>query len=88
MRVTSKGQVTIPIELRRKLGITPDVEVEFKETEGGALLFVARDKRDRAFREALERLKGTIDLDGMTTDEYMNWLRGYDEDADDPGFAD
>jgi AbrB family looped-hinge helix DNA binding protein len=31
MRVTIKGQVTIPQEIREKLGITPAVEVDFIE---------------------------------------------------------
>jgi bifunctional DNA-binding transcriptional regulator/antitoxin component of YhaV-PrlF toxin-antitoxin module len=35
MKVTSKGQVTIPIALLRKYGITPDVEQEFEETDRG-----------------------------------------------------
>ena len=29
MRVTSKGQVTIPVEVRQKAGLLPDTEVEF-----------------------------------------------------------
>ena len=31
MRVTIKGQVTIPQEIREKLGITPAVEIDFVE---------------------------------------------------------
>ncbi len=34
MRVTSKGQVTIPIEAREKLGILPHTEVEFEVDHG------------------------------------------------------
>ena len=30
MRITSKGQVTIPMEIREKLGLLPDTEVEFE----------------------------------------------------------
>jgi AbrB family looped-hinge helix DNA binding protein len=30
MRITAKGQVTIPIAIRRKLGLLPDTEVEFE----------------------------------------------------------
>jgi AbrB family looped-hinge helix DNA binding protein len=30
MRITSKGQVTIPIEIREKMGLLPDTEVEFQ----------------------------------------------------------
>ena len=38
MRVTSKGQVTIPFAVRRKLGIGPGSEVEFELDERGARL--------------------------------------------------
>ena len=34
MRVTTKGQVTIPQNIREKLGITPTTEVDFVEEEG------------------------------------------------------
>ena len=36
MRVTSKGQITIPIEVRERLGILPNREVEF-ELDGNAV---------------------------------------------------
>ena len=91
MRVASKGQVTIPVRLRRKYGITPDVDIEFEETDRGPRLVVCdggREERRLRVEAAIEALKGSADFGGMTTDEYMNFIRGYDEDADDPGFAD
>jgi AbrB family looped-hinge helix DNA binding protein len=30
MRITTKGQVTIPVEIREKLGLLPNSEVEFE----------------------------------------------------------
>jgi AbrB family looped-hinge helix DNA binding protein len=38
MRITSKGQVTIPIEIRDKMGLLPDTEVEFKITGNSVFL--------------------------------------------------
>ena len=38
MRITSKGQVTIPQEIREKLGLLPNTEVEFKVERGRAVL--------------------------------------------------
>ncbi len=38
MRVTTKGQVTIPQHIREKLGITPATEVDFVEEEGRVFL--------------------------------------------------
>lgn len=40
MRVTQKGQVTIPLEVRRVLGIHPGTEVEFRVEEEGVRLVV------------------------------------------------
>lgn len=82
MRVTSKGQVTIPIEVRKKLGIKPGSEVDFV-SDGKIVRLVAANERGfdaKAFRRALEQLEGSIDLGGMTTDEYMLWLRGPRDD--------
>lgn len=40
MRVTRKGQVTIPLDVRRALGIHPGSEVQFRIEEQGVLLVV------------------------------------------------
>lgn len=85
MRVTSKGQVTIPKDIRDRLGIGPGSEVAFVPTEDGAALIaverdMSKEETARKFREALDRMAGTLDLGGMTSDEYMEWLRGPRED--------
>lgn len=41
MRVTSKGQVTIPAELREHFGFLPDVEVEFIVVDAAVQLRLA-----------------------------------------------
>ena len=38
MRITSKGQVTIPQHIREELGLHPNTEVEFKIERGRATL--------------------------------------------------
>ena len=73
MRVTTKGQVTIPQKIREKLGITPAVEVDFIE-ENDRVYFVVRKgalKKPHTFK----RLKGIADVK-MTTDEIMALTRG------------
>lgn len=45
---------------------------------------VSRSKRPRP-HSRFAALRGTRKT-GMTTDQIMDLLRGYDEDADDPGF--
>lgn len=76
MRVTSKGQVTIPVEIRERLGLLPNTEVEF-EVEGHAVRIRkarGRRKSDRR-RSVVEQLRGKAPT-GMTTDEIMALTRG------------
>jgi len=86
MRVTEKGQVTIPKEIRDHLGIEPGSEVEFIASGKGALLVKSDaetpEEWARNFKEWAKSVEGTLDLDGMTTDEYMVWLRGERDDLD------
>lgn len=89
MRVTSKGQVTIPQDLRKLAGIEPNSEVFFAMENGKITIephnaIAENDNRERLrrFIENLDTLAGTVDLNGMTTDEYMLWLRGPRDDLD------
>jgi len=87
MRVTTKGQVTIPKDVRDHLGIKPGTEVEFVREAGRVQLVVSNDAdsqedRIKRFRESLERMAGTIDIGGMDGKEYVDWLRGPREDLD------
>ena len=74
MRVTSKGQVTIPRNVRQRLGIFPQSEVEFV-VEGNSVILrtvVGEDSRGKRLVEAL-RGRATV---RMTTDEIMAFTRG------------
>jgi AbrB family looped-hinge helix DNA binding protein len=87
MRVTSKGQVTIPKPIRDHLGIKPGSEVAFVE-EAGVVRLVAgsdvsdADARSQRFRRALEKMAGTIDTGGLDGKAYVDWLRGPRDDLD------
>ena len=83
MRITSEGQVTIPIEIRHKYGITPEMEVEFVETDAGPLLRINAKSREERARRLIARLSGSA-TSGFTTDEIMRFTRGWGEP--DPGF--
>lgn len=37
--LTSKGQVTVPVEVRRKLGLKPGDQVSFEEAPNGGYVF-------------------------------------------------
>jgi bifunctional DNA-binding transcriptional regulator/antitoxin component of YhaV-PrlF toxin-antitoxin module len=73
--MTSKGQVTIPIAMRQKLGLLPDVEVEFVLDRDSVRIKKARGKKSRGQR-IVERLRGSAPPGGMTTDEIMALTRG------------
>jgi antitoxin PrlF len=70
MRVTQKGQVTIPLEVRRALGIHPGSDVEFEVDEQGARILV---DRERAAGE-VARMRGAGDVE-LTTDEILALTR-------------
>jgi AbrB family looped-hinge helix DNA binding protein len=72
MRVTTKGQVTIPQHIREKLGITPSTEIDFVE-EGGRIFLVKRKAGNAAVRK-FEKLRGSATVK-MTTDEIMRLTR-------------
>lgn len=79
MRVTAKGQVTIPIAIREKAGIFPDTEVEFGFTGNKITIEKAKPKKGRMSRgeQIVARLRGTgtENLD-LTTDEILALMRG------------
>ena len=74
MRLTSKGQVTIPRAIRERLGLLPHTEVEF-EIDGDAVrVRKARQSRARG-RRIVAHLRGRATTD-LTTDEIMALTRG------------
>ena len=77
MRITAKGQVTIPQAIREETGFLPNTEVDF-EVEGQAVRIVraAAGKRTSRGARAVERLRGRAARVRMTTDEIMALTRG------------
>jgi antitoxin PrlF len=71
MRVTSKGQVTIPQRVRERLGIVSGSEVEFELDANGARL-VRIDSADGAVIAARMRGRATVP---MSTKEIMALTR-------------
>lgn len=76
MRITSKGQVTIPQEMRERYRLHPHTEVEFAPGELGVVIRPARTPK-RRFREWLERARGSATVK-ITTAEVMQLTRGED----------
>jgi AbrB family looped-hinge helix DNA binding protein len=77
MRVTSKGQVTIPQEIRNRLGLLPHTKVEFELAGDHARIRKARRQpgEDTRGRLVLESLRGSADA-RMSTDEILALARG------------
>ena len=75
MRVTSKGQVTIPQNIRERFGFLPDTEVEF-QIEGNSVRLVkaGRGRGQRRGANALSRLQGTATVK-LTTAEILAMTR-------------
>ncbi len=74
MKVTEKGQVTIPKDLRDALGIGPGSEVHFERSDDTIVIRRIQGPSSRGRRLA-ERLRGRGDV-AMTTDEIMALTRG------------
>jgi antitoxin PrlF len=74
VRITSKGQVTIPQAIRERYGLLPDTDVDFVITAGRVTL-VPRPTRDNdRGSKAVARLRGSATA-GMTTDEILALTR-------------
>jgi len=86
MRVTSKGQVTIPKNIREKLGVTPGGNVGFEEEDGKIVLVNAENSENvnaglklvRHLQEMGRKAKRIP----MTTEELMELTRGPFNDLD------
>jgi AbrB family looped-hinge helix DNA binding protein len=76
MRITSKGQVTIPAGIREQAGLLPNTEVDF-EFDGKVVRIVRATASKKEGRGALlvAHLKGRGDI-AMSTDEIMALTRG------------
>ncbi|MFY9708156.1 MAG: AbrB/MazE/SpoVT family DNA-binding domain-containing protein [Desulfobacterales bacterium] len=72
MRVTTKGQVTIPQNIREKLGIFPATEIDFIEEQGRVYLVKIKGKTET---QRFKKLRGVATIK-MTTDQIMALTRG------------
>jgi AbrB family looped-hinge helix DNA binding protein len=76
-KVTSKGQITVPVEVRKSLGVKPGDRLRFEQQKSG--FGVVRDTEENPF----EKWRG-IGIPGVGPGRegvmaYMRELRGYDE---------
>ena len=74
MKITTKGQVTVPQHIRERLGLLPHTDVEWEVRDGVAVLQKASGDRRRG-RALIEHMRGRGTVK-MTTDEIMALTRG------------
>lgn len=75
MRVTTKGQVTIPTRIRGYLDIRPHCDVEFTIHEGRVVLSKTEDAAPEAVRKRFASMRGVLGRT-LTTDEWLRATRG------------
>ena len=81
MRITSKGQVTIPQAIREELGLLPNTEVEFAIERGVAVLRPRRGAPSRAQR-LVSHLKSHGAKMRMSSRELLSLLREEPDELD------
>lgn len=77
MRITSKGQVTIPVDIRERAGLLPDTEVEFR-MEGEVVMLrpiVSRPDSGEPGQDLIDHLAAFADDITMSADELMALTR-------------
>ena len=79
MKITSKGQVTIPQAVREQAVLHPHSDVEFEVRGNGEVLIRLVAAPAKGIRAAFERVRGSANASqfkGMGIDEFMAFLRG------------
>ena len=69
MRVSERGQITIPKQLRQRYGLTKDTDVEITPTDTGLLI------RKRTNLHPVDASRGVL-RKPSSSDEYLNEIRG------------
>ncbi len=74
MRVTDKGQVTIPMDIRKKLGLLPNTDVEFSVSGQDVIIRKNTGQRRRGSR-LISAMRGKASRK-LTTDQILSLTRG------------
>ena len=73
MRITTKGQVTIPQRFRLKFGLLPHTDVRFEEADGGVTIRPVVSTRARV-EDRLRKARG-VAVRGVRTDDVIRLTR-------------
>lgn len=70
MRISERGQITIPKRLREEFGMHHNVEVEMVPTDTGLLI-----RKKTTARHPVDRVYGLLGVN-RRTDDYLEEIRG------------
>lgn len=75
MRISKRGQITIPKCLRERFGLHPGVEVDLCPTDGGLLV-----RKRVVGQHPVDKVAGILDKgtlgEGVSVDDYIEEIRG------------
>ncbi|MCC5849001.1 MAG: AbrB/MazE/SpoVT family DNA-binding domain-containing protein [Verrucomicrobia bacterium] len=74
MKVTQKGQITIPKSFRDRYGLAHNTEVAFRAVQEGVLVYPVVSTRQQDFKRSLKRVRGIADQK-IRTDDIMRMTR-------------
>jgi len=74
VNITSKGQVTIPLDIREVMGFLPNTEVEFI-LEKGRVYLKKMDQKSKRTQSLIQQMRGKGNIK-MSTDEILALTRG------------
>jgi len=68
--ISTKGQITVPVEIRDKLGLVPGTTIQFELRQDGVLL-----RKGSARQHPVDRVFGILKL-GRPVDSLLDQMRG------------
>ena len=72
MKISERGQVTIPLKHRRRFGLKPATPVEFVDMDGKLVL----QKAGQRHKSGIGKFYGALGLKNVRTDDLLKKLRG------------
>jgi len=69
VKISKKGQITLPKRVREALGVKAGEKLVIKEEEGKVLI-------EKAPSSPFDEFYGYLNIEGVTTDEIMKEIRG------------
>jgi len=72
MKISARGQITIPLKHRRRFGLKPSTPVEFVDLDGKLVL----QKAGRSHKSGIGKFYGVLGLKNVRTDDLIRDLRG------------